>query len=48
MRDFITAKERLHNPWRKQIVNDVMWTMFSFGAIVMMIYQLLREVNYVN
>lgn len=45
MRDFITAKERLKNPWRSRILNDVMWTMFSVGAIVMMIYQLLREVN---
>lgn len=48
MKDFVTARERLSNPWKRRILNDVVWKMFSLGLTLLCIYELMKEVNYVN
>ncbi len=47
MKDYVTARERLSSPWKLRI-NDFLWTMLSLGLAILCVYELLREVNYVN
>lgn len=55
MRDFISAEERMHSlrifeisETRKRIINDFMWMMLGLTVWVIVIFELTKEVNYVN
>lgn len=48
MKDYISAAERLNKPSRKRVLNDVFLTVCCLGMVVLFVYELLNEVNYVN
>lgn len=33
VKDFITARERLRNPWSPKIISDVLWVLVSIGIV---------------
>jgi len=40
MKDFVTAKERLSNPYKKNLLPTLYWSVFCVGIMTVLIYQL--------
>ena len=45
MRDFITPKERMTNPYVRQIVVDAGWGLIALGFIGLFIYQVVLDIT---